>query len=151
MLGCYEGQIGCVAMTQAVEQRVGDSGYLVRTRSTMDRASLKRRDLFLQNLGRTVGDFCSQIGVPDMPWAELKLRLGEEGWQTSVIYTAHMHEHLEAAGDEFAAAPWKLMTISLCPSRRGTDASPDQLAWLDQLIEEAQRHCARIARTRQAG
>ena len=47
------------------------------------------------------------------------------------------------------------MTIALSPARRATDASETQLKWVDQLIEEAQRHVAREARrksdTRAAG
>ena len=55
-----------------------------------------------------------------------------------------MCQTLEA--DEFKSTPWRLMTIALSPVRRATDASEDQLKWLDRLVEEAQRHCAREER-----
>ena len=44
-----------------------------------------------------------------------------------------------------------MMTIALAPARRATDASEDQRAWIDRLIEEAQRHCARLKRNKKAG
>lgn len=137
-------------MADDVDQRIGDTGYLVRTKGMVDRANLKRRELFLENLGRTVDQFSAQIGADELSWPDLKERLGEKGWRTSILFTGHMAETLEDKGDEFAAIPWKLITISLCPANRATDASPDQMKWLDNLIEEAQRHCARIERSRKA-
>lgn len=134
-----------------VDQRVGDTGYLVRINSMVNRPTLKRREQFLENLGRVVADFSSQIGADELTWVDLKERLGEEGWRTSIQFTGRMAEMLEQNGDEFGAIPWKLITISLCPANRATDASPDQMKWLDNLIEEAQRHCDRLERTRRAG
>jgi len=137
-------------MRGEIDQRVGDTGYLVRTKSMVDRATLKRRELFLEKLGKTVDNFCAQIGAAGLPWPDVKERLGEEGWRTSIVFTGHMAEALEATGKESSAVPWKLITISLCPAQRATDASPDQMKWLDNLIEDAQRHCDRVARTRKA-
>jgi hypothetical protein len=80
--------------------------------------------------------FCSISGLRSPNFAS---RLGQQG--SNGLFTKHMYETREADGDEFSAIPWRLITISMCPVRRATDASADQLAWLDQLIEEAQRHC----------
>lgn len=132
------------------DQRIGDTGYLVRINSMVNRAGLKRRELFLEGLGRVVADFSRQIGAEELTWKDLKERLGEEGWRTSIQFTGRMAEMLAENGDHAGATPWKLITISLCPANRATDASPDQMQWLDNLIEEAQRHCDRLKRTRQA-
>jgi hypothetical protein len=128
-------------MAREEEPRIGDTLFLVRVRGRLDRLTLKRRDLFLQHLGTAVAEFCKQIGAAGLEWPAVKIRLGDDGWQTAVVFTKHMYETREADGDEFSAIPWRLITISMCPVRRATDASADQLAWLDQLIEEAQRHC----------
>lgn len=138
-------------MAHDVDQRIGDTGYLVRMKGMIDRANIKRRELFLENLGRTIAEFCAQIGADDFSWPDVKERLGEEGWRTSVLFTGHMATTLEEKGEDFASIPWKLITISLCPANRATDASPTQMTWLDNLIEEAQRHCARVERSRKAG
>jgi hypothetical protein len=132
---------------------VGDGAYVARMQGMLNRAGLKRREAFLENLGAAVRNFCVQIGADNLFWQELKTRLGEEGWQNAVVFTAHMHQMLEKQADEFKATPWRLMTIALSPARRATDASEDQLKWLDRLVEEAQRHCAReekIRKDRQA-
>ena len=121
---------------------VGDSKFLVQTKIRLGRANLKLRDRFLEHLGQSVGEFCQQIGADGVDWVTLKERLGEEGWKTSIVFTKHMHEAYQAQDNGFAAIPWKLITIALSPVRRATDASEDQLQWLDRLIEEAQRHCA---------
>ncbi len=63
-----------------------------------------------------------------------------------MVFTNYMCQRLEA--DEAKSMPWRLMTVALSPVRRATDASEDQLKWLDRLIEEAQRHCAREQRLR---
>jgi len=128
-------------MAREQEPRIGDTLFLVRVRGRLDRLSLKRRDSFLEHLGTAVADFCEQIGAVGLDWGAVKKRLGDDGWQTAVVFTKHMYEVREAEGDEFAAIPWRLITISMCPVRRATDASADQMKWLDQLIEEAQRHC----------
>ena len=138
-------------MARDPNQRVGDTGFLVRTKGMLDRAGLKKREVFLENLGRIVSEFRTQIGATSLSWEELKEKLGEEGWRTSILFTGHMAKTLEDNGDEFGATPWKLITVSLCPAQRATDASPDQMKWLDQLIAEAERHCARVGRTRKAG
>lgn len=137
-------------MADDVEQRVGDTGYLVRTKGMVDRAGLRKRELFLENLGRTVEEFCAQIGADDLEWPAMKERLGEKGWRSAVLFTTHMFDAHMEAGKEFESIPWKLITISLCPAQRATDASPDQMKWLDNLIEEARRHCARLERSRKA-
>lgn len=129
-------------MAREQEPRIGDTLFLVRVRGRLDRLSLKRRDAFLQHLGTAVADFCKQIGAVGLDWSAVKERLGDDGWQTAVLFTKHTYEVREADGDEFAAIPWRLITISMCPVRRATDASEDQMRWLDQLIEESQRHCA---------
>jgi hypothetical protein len=133
-----------------VEQRVGDTGYLVRTKGMVDRAGLRKRELFLENLGRTVEQFCAQIGADGLEWSLMKERLGEEGWRSAVLFTTHMFDTLMEQEKEFESVPWKLITISLCPAQRATDASPDQMKWLDNLIDEARRHCARLDRAQKA-
>ena len=122
---------------------------MARIQGMLNRASLKRRESFLESLGKAVGNFCSQIGAVDLDWQGLKERLGEEGWQRAVVFTTHMYQMIENNGDEAKATPWRLMTIALSPARRATDASEDQLKFLDRLIEEAQRHCAREEKIRQ--
>ncbi len=129
-------------MARKQEPRIGDTLFLVRVRGRLGRLSLKRRDSFLEHLGTAVAEFCKQIGAVGLEWKAVKDRLGDDGWQTAVVFTKHMYEVREAEGDEFAAIPWRLITISMCPVRRATDASADQMKWLDQVIEEAQRHCA---------
>lgn len=129
-------------MARDAEPRIGDTLFLVRVRGRLDRLSLKRRDAFLEHLGAAVADFCKQIGATGLDWRAVKQRLGDDGWQTAVVFTKHMYEIREADGNDFSAMPWRLITISMCPVRRATDASEDQMKWLDQLIEEAQRHCA---------
>ena len=111
---------------------------------------MKRRDLILEQIGRCVASFTAQIGAEGLSWAETKERLGEEGWQTSAIFTQHTYMSMEARGEKTAAMPWRLITISLCLHPGATDASPDQLKWLDKLIEEAQRHCERVQRLEEA-
>jgi hypothetical protein len=140
-------------MSRAIEPRVGDGAYVARMQGMLNRAGIKRREAFLENLGAAARNFCVQIGADNLFWQELKARLGEEGWQNAVVFTSHMHQALEKQADEFKATPWRLMTIALSPARRATDASEDQLKWLDRLVEEAQRHCAReekIRKNRQA-
>lgn len=132
-------------MAREAEPRIGDTLFLVRVRGRLDRLTLKRRDLFLQHLGNAVADFCKQIGAVGLEWPAVKERLGDDGWQTAVVFTKHMYETREAEGDDFSAIPWRLITISMCPLRRATDASEDQMTWLNQLIEEAQRHCVLLA------
>jgi hypothetical protein len=131
-------------MVLEIEPRVGDGAYVARVTGMLSRAAIKRRDAFLQNLGAAAQNFCAQIGADGLSWQDLKQRLGEEGWQRAVVFTNYMCQRLEA--DEFKSTPWRLMTIALSPVRRATDASEDQLKWLDRLIEEAQRHCARTER-----
>jgi hypothetical protein len=142
-------------MARASEPRVGDGVFAARFKAKLDRLGLKARDAFLVHLGSTVGQFSKQIGADTLSWQALKEKLGEEGWQTAVLFTTHMCEALEKGEDESKAIPWRLMTIGLSPARRATDASETQLKWVDQLIEEAQRHVAREARrksdTRAAG
>ncbi len=138
-------------MMRDVEPRIGDTLFLVRIRSRLDRLSLKRRESFLRHLGLAVGDFCKQIGAVGLDWRAVKARLGYDGWQTAVVFTKHMYEIREAEGNEFSAIPWRLITISMCPVRRATDASEDQMKWLDQLIEEAQRHCVLLAEMKKTG
>jgi len=134
-------------MAREAEPRIGDTLFLVRVRGRLERLTLKRRDSFLQHLGTAVADFCKQIGATGLDWQGVKERLGDDGWQTAVVFTKHMYEVREAEGDEFSAIPWRLITISMCPVRRATDASEDQMKWLDQLIEEAQRHCVLLKKT----
>jgi len=138
-------------MARDAEPRIGDTLFLVRVRGRVDRLSLKRRDVFLQHLGNAVAEFCKQIGAAGLEWPAVKIRLGDDGWQTAVVFTKHMYETREEDGDDFSAMPWRLITISMCPVRRATDASQDQMTWLDQLIEEAQRHCALLKETQKAG
>lgn len=133
-------------MAREVEPRVGDGVFAARFKAKLDRLGLAARDAFLVRLGTAVGQFSKQIGAEALSWQELKAKLGEEGWQTAVVFTAHMHQALEKDADEAKAVPWRLMTIALSPARRATDASETQLKWVDQLIEEAQRHVARLAR-----
>jgi hypothetical protein len=137
-------------MANDVEQRVGDTGYLVRTKGMVDRAGLRKRELFLENLGRTVEQFCAQIGTDGLERSLMKERLGEKGWRSAVLFTTHMFDTLMEQDKEFESTPWKLITISLCPAQRATDASPDQMKCLDNLIDEARRHCARLDRSRKA-
>ena len=131
-------------MALDIEPRVGDGAYVARLMGSLSRAGIKRREAFLLNLGTAAQNFCAQIGADSLPWQALKDRLGEEGWQRAVVFTNYMCQTLEA--DEFKSTPWRLMTIALSPVRRATDASEDQLKWLDRLVEEAQRHCAREER-----
>ncbi len=133
-------------MGLAIELRVGDGAYVARVMGMLNRAGIKRREAFLMNLGLAAQNFSAQIGAEHFPWADLKERLGEEGWQRAVVFTNYMCQRLEA--DEAKSMPWRLMTVALSPVRRATDASEDQLKWLDRLIEEAQRHCAREQRLR---
>jgi hypothetical protein len=135
-------------MVLEMEPRVGDGAYVARIMGMLSRTGIKRREAFLQNLGMAAQNFCAQIGADGLSWPGLKERLGEEGWQRAVVFTNYMCQTLEA--DEFKATPWRLMTIALSPVRRATDASEDQLKWLDRLVEEAQRHCAREERTQEA-
>jgi hypothetical protein len=138
-------------MGREFEPRAGDGVYAARYKAKLDRMGLKARDAFLEHLGTTVGTFASQIGAGGLSWIELKEKLGEEGWQAAVVFTTHMYQTLERDADEQKGAPWRLMTIALAPVRRATDASEDQRAWIDRLIEEAQRHCARLKRNAKAG
>ena len=133
-------------MAREVEPRVGDGVFAARFKAKLDRMGLKARDAFLAHLGTTVGQFSKQIGAEALSWQELKTKLGEEGWQTSVVFTTHMYQTLEKDADESKAVPWRLMTIGLSPARRATDASETQLKWVDQIIEEAQRYVGRLAR-----
>lgn len=138
-------------MARAFEPRVGDGVYAARYKAKLDRLGLKARDSFLEQLGTTVTQFEAQIGAGSLSWAALKEKLGEEGWQAAVLFTTHMYQALEDDADELKAVPWRLMTIALAPAQRATDASQDQRDWIDRLIEEAQRHCDRLKRTRKAG
>jgi hypothetical protein len=131
-------------MVQGIEPRVGDGAYVARVMGMLSRAGIKRRDAFLHSLGMAAQNFCAQIGADGLSWQALKERLGEEGWQRAVVFTNYMSKQLEA--DELKSTPWRLMTIALSPVRRATDASEDQIKWLDRLVEEAQRHCARVER-----
>lgn len=130
-------------MAGDIEPRVGDGAFVARIQGMLNRAGIKRREAFLQSLGMAAQNFCAQIGADGLPWQALKERLGEEGWQTAVVFTSYMCETLEKDADQSKAIPWRLMTVALSPVRRATDASEDQLKWLDRLVEEAQRHCAR--------
>jgi len=138
-------------MVRGFEPRVGDGVYAARQKAKLERMGLKARDAFLEHLGMTVAQFTSQIGAAGLSWLALKEKLGEEGWQTAIVFTTHMYETLESDADDLKGAPWRLMTIALAPARRATDASQDQRNWIDHLIEEAQRHCARIQRSKKAG
>ena len=137
-------------MAQRVEPRVGDGRFLLKIRNAVNRTTLKRRDFILEQIGQCVATFTAQIGAEGLSWTETKKRLGEEGWQTSVLFTKHIYMSMEARGEKTSAMPWRLITISLCPAQRATDASYDQLKWLDDLIAEAQRHCARLERLKKA-
>jgi len=138
-------------MARAEEPRTGDGVFVARFKAKLDRLGLAAKDAFLLYLGTTVGDFSKQIGAGRMSWQEIKAKLGEEGWQTAVVFTSHMAQMFEKDADESKAVPWRLMTIALSPARRATDASETQLNWVDRLIEEAQRHCARLARIKSEG
>ena len=138
-------------MGRDFKPRVGDGVYAARYKAKVDGLGLTARDIFLEHLGKTVGQFASQVGANAMSWRELKEKLGEEGWPAAVAFTTHMYQTLEKDADDAKAVPWRLMTIALAPARRATDASEDQRDWADRLIEEAQRHCARIARTAKVG
>jgi hypothetical protein len=138
-------------MGREIEPRAGDGVYAARYKAKLERMGLKARDAFLKHLGTTVTQFTSQVGAAGLSWIELKDKLGEEGWQAALVFTTHMYQTLENDADEQKGAPWRLMTIALAPARRATDASEDQRAWIDRLIEEAQRHCARLKRNAKAG
>lgn len=138
-------------MGREFEPRTGDGVYAARYKTKVGGLGLKARDTFLTHLGSSVGQFASQVGASAMTWRELKDKLGEDGWPAAVAFTTHMYQTLETDADESKGVPWRLMTISLAPARRGTDASNDQRDWIDDLIEEAQRHCARLKRTAKAG
>jgi hypothetical protein len=137
-------------MARAIEPRVGDGVFAARFKAKLDRLGLSVRDAFLVHLGTTVGQFSKQIEAEAMSWQELKVKLGEEGWQAAVLFTTHMQQALANDDDDTKAIPWRLMTIALSPARRATDASETQLQWIDHLIEEAQRHVAREARGKSA-
>jgi len=138
-------------MGREFEPRAGDGVYAARYKSKLDGMGLKARDAFLAQLGTTVTQFTAQVGAAGLSWLELKEKLGEEGWQAAIVFTTHMYQTLENDADEQKGVPWRLMTIALAPARRATDASDDQRKWIDHLIEEAQRHCARIRRNKKAG
>lgn len=138
-------------MGREFEPRVGDGVFAARYKAKLDRMGLKARDAFLMQLGTTVDQFASQVGAGGLSWIELKEKLGEEGWQAALVFTTHMYQTLEKDDDDQKGVPWRLMTVALAPARRATDASEDQRAWIDRLIEEAQRHRARVQRSRKAG
>lgn len=138
-------------MARAEEPRTGDGVFVARFKAKLDRLGLAAKDAFLLYLGTTVGQFTKQIGADTLSWQELKEKLGEDGWQTAVVFTTHMARTLEKDADEAKAVPWRLMTVCLSPARRATDASETQINWVDNLIEEAQRHCARLERIKSDG